>query len=756
MSLVKTPRPDVIALIVSLASITSVIPWTSQAANEPGPNLMGSGTALMDYDNDGDLDLFFLTVRDGKVEVFQNQGNMVFEDVTQAVMGITNFNANGMGFGCGDLNNDGWGDFFVTFGPYPPNQPATPYRAFLNRGDGTFREITRAAGFTSYEDGVLSSSVAFFDYDRDSDLDVYVGNYIKMIPLPGGNVELVGAKNHFYENIGNLPDGTPQFVDRTDEKGLGWCGGQSEWTLGLATGDYDNDGDMDLYVANDYGGINPDQTIRDGDDALFRNNGDGTFTNVTTEAGGLQKGYTMGVDFGDYDNDGDLDVFTANFWEDTILENDGDGTFTWHREDLGIVENLNGWGAAFRDYDNDGDLDIFNVNGWISNGWGQVECEGNALWENQGSEAPVRFTNRAVQSGIQDFGDARGAAFGDLNRDGWIDMVVQNNLDWNHSENCPYEAGSRLIFLNNRNRSFNEVSKASGLRTEGEDVTPGAGGSTLANHYLAIEPHGTISNRSAIGTRITIEIGGAIQMREITCGSYMSANENCAFFGLGSATIVDKVTIRWPNGLVEIMENVAADQRLSVTEGSVPVRLLSLEALGVTDGIEISWSFADAVNHAGFQVERRHDGSAWTQLTDRLLTGEESHMSFVDRTAAIGTTYQYQLAAVGRDGSIERFGPVSASRSGAPRPLSLLQNRPNPFNPTTMIPIAGNRSAGEAIQVFAADGRLVRRLPVPEGTEDVEVAWDGMDNFGQVLPSGAYFYSLASHPGTARRMVMVK
>ncbi|MDZ4805085.1 MAG: FG-GAP-like repeat-containing protein [Candidatus Eisenbacteria bacterium] len=742
-------------LLVTLLTLAS-LPPPARAANEPGPNLMGSGSALMDYDRDGDLDLFFMTVRDGKVEIFQNQGNMTFIDVTFQVMGNIRFNANGMGFGCGDLNNDGWEDFLVTFGPYPPNQPSTPYRAFLNNGNGTFREITRAAGFTSYKAGVLSSSVAFFDYDRDSDLDVYIGNYIEIIPKEGGDVTLIGAKNHFYENVGNLPDGTPQFIDKTDEKGIGWCGGQSEWTLGVATGDYDNDGDMDLYVANDYGGINEDQSIRDGDDALFRNNGDATFTNVTIEAGGLDKGYTMGVDFGDYDNDGDLDVFLANFWQDSILENDGDGTFSWHRDDLGLTENLNGWGAAFRDYDNDGDLDILNVNGWIANGWGQVECEGNALWENRGPDAPVRFVNRVVDAGIQDFGDARGAAFGDLNKDGWVDMVVQNNLDWNHSENCPYEAGSRLIFLNNRNRTFDEVSKAAGIRTEGEDVAPGAGGPILNNHYLVIEPHGTISNRTAIGTRITIEVAGQIQMQEIGAGSYMSSHERCAFFGLGAATLVDRVTIRWPNGLVEIMENVAADQRLSVTEGFVPVRLLSLEASAVTDGIEISWSFTDAVDHAGFQIERRHDASEWITVSDRLLSGDESRMSWIDRTADVGIAYQYQLAAIGRNGDIERFGPVSATRSSAPKPLVLLQNRPNPFNPLTMIPIEGKRDAGEAIQIFGADGRLVRRLAVAPGIDAVEIAWDGTDDAGHILPSGTYFYRLASRPASARRMVMVK
>ena len=758
MTLATMPRRIAPSLILPalLLLVGTAVPGPVLATNEPGPNLMGSGTALMDYDNDGDLDLFFLTVRDGKVEVFQNKGNMVFEDVTTEVMGSAIFNANGMGFACGDLNNDGWEDFFVTYGPFPPNQPATPYRAFLNRGDGTFREMTRAAGFGSYESGVLSSSIAFFDYDKDSDLDVYVGNYIKISPLPGGNVSLTGAKNHFYENVGNDPEGIPQFVDKTDEKGIGWCGGDSDWTLGVATGDYDNDGDMDLYVANDYGGINPDQSIRGGDDALFRNNGDKTFTNVTLEAGGLDKGYTMGVDFGDYDNDGDLDVFLANFWQDTILNNEGNGTFSWHREDLGINENLNGWGAAFRDYDNDGDLDILNVNGWISNGWGQIECEGKALWENRGPGAPVRFLNRVVDAGVQDFGDARGLAVGDLNQDGWVDMVVQNNTDWNHSENCPYDAGSRLIFVNNRNRTFSEVSKSVGVRVDGEDVAPGLDGPILANHYLAVEPHGTISNRSAIGTRITIETAAGIQMREIGTGSYMSSHERCAFFGLGAITTVDRITIRWPNGLVEIMENVPGDQRLVLTEGAVPVRLLSLEAAAVTDGIEISWSFTDAVDHAGFQIERRRDGSNWLLVTDRLLSGEESRMSWIDRSADVGVTYEYQLVAVARNGTIERFGPVSAIRSGAPRPLVLLQNRPNPFTPATRIPVEGERVAGESIQIFGADGRLVRRLPVAPGAEAVEVTWDGSDDLGHALPSGTYFYRLASHPEAARRMVMVK
>ncbi len=742
----------VLLCVAALIAATTLLPPAVTAG--PGPNMMGSGTALMDYDRDGDLDILFLTTQDGKVEVFRNDGLLRFTNMTATAMAGAQFNANGMGFACGDVNNDGYEDFLVTFGPFPPTSMDTPYRLFKNTGQGSFTEITRTAGLKSYVRGTLTASAAFFDYDLDGDLDLYVANYLTMVPKPAGDVDLVNAKNHFYENTGLDENNNPIFVDKTDEKGLGWLGGQSEWTLGIATGDYDNDGDIDLYLANDYGGLNPDQSIRDGDNVLFRNNGDKTFTNVTAESGTRDGGYAMGVDFGDYDNDGDLDIYLANFWEDSLLENQGDGTFRNVAAEKGIVENLNGWGVAWRDYDNDGDLDALNVNGWILNSWGQTECEGNALWENLG---PAGFVNRAVESGIQDFGDARGSAYGDINRDGWIDMVVLNNTDWPHV-NCNYNAGSRLLLINQKNKTFYDWSVTSGLRTTGALLPHPLSAPELDNKWVVFDFVGTSSNRSCLGVRVTVEAGGRTMMRELGAGSYMSANEHCLHFGLGNVNVIDRVTVRWPTPghPVEVLENVAVNQRITLVQGAVPVRLVAFTAAAAGDGALIRWEFTDAVDHAGFRVHRRADSEgAFLPVSGALITGSESRGEWTDTTVEPGRSYEYRLEAVSRSGASQWFGPILFT---APLPAAarLGPNHPNPFHPLTTIPVTLASSGRAVIHVVAPTGRLVRRLEILAGPGQHEVVWDGRDEAGRSVPAGVYMYRLEGDALSGRTMTLVK
>lgn len=751
------------------AALLTLAPAPARSQQGPTtPNQVGAGCAVIDYDRDGDLDLFYVETGDGRVLVYRNElipgGALAFVDVSTAVMPASVASANGMGVARGDVNNDGFDDILVTYAASRANLSA-PYRLFLNQQGERFTEATRSAGLTSYESGTISSSAAFFDYDRDGDLDLYIGAYLTFRTGAGGLMENGNAKKTFYENMGNQPNGIPTFVDRTDEKGIGWCGGQSEWTLGLATGDYDNDGDMDLYLANDYGGCNSDGSIRAGDNCMFRNNGDGSFTNVTSESNTRDGGYAMGVDFGDYDNDGNLDLFVTNFWYDSLLRNKGDGTFADVSLATGINEALNGWAATFCDYDNDGQLDIMNVNGWILNSWGQVECEPNCVWRNEGPDAPVRFRERGAEVGIQVFGDARGAAWGDIDQDGWVDMIVANNTDWDHSgAECDFNAPRRLVFVNRGDGTFIDVSNPTGVRSDPTTLPTAASRTPLTHHWLTVVPHCVTSNRSAIGTRVTLRVGERTYLRELGCGSYLSSNEAALHFGLGAADRIDELTIRWPNGNVEHLTDVAVDQRLHATEGQVetPITLTSFTAAQADGELVVQWSFADARDHAGFHLHRRPAATGeFVRITDRILAGDQSPITYRDAGVTPGR-YEYRLESIDRDGTSRWHGPITAELTppaGGPR---VGQNYPNPFNPVTTIPVvigAAGSPAGRPLEVWihGADGALVRRLPVPTmapGT--IRLVWDGLDERGQAAPSGHYYYRIGGEAGPSRRMLLVK
>jgi hypothetical protein len=536
----SAPDPLVVKFseIARLVGITTPTVFGGRTENKYIVETTGCGVAFLDYNADGWLDIFLVngTTLDAQPappptnRLFRNNNGQTFTNVTNKA-GLSK-SGWGQAVCVGDYDNDGFEDLFVTYWGHN-----TLYR---NNGDETFSDVTREAGFAA-DKADWGAGCAFLDYDRDGYLDLFYTNYVdfdlKTAPLPGsgscvyqglpvncGPRGLAKAKNHLFRNNRN---GT--FSDVSESSKISKA--PPSYGLGVLTGDFNHDGWPDIYVAND---SQPSY--------LFWNEGNGSFTEggmtagvATSSDGRNQSG--MGVAAGDYNGDGFLDIFKTNFSDDlpNLYRNLGKRLFEEETmaAGLGINSLLLGWGCGFLDVDNDGWLDLFYVNG-------HVYPEIDRLKRDIGYRQPKMLYQNLANGRFREIsnlaGDAitgklaaRGAAFGDFDNDGDVDVVVNAINDVPQLLRCDSRAG---------------------------------------NNWIKLKLIGQRSNRSAIGATVVSSAAGHRQVEEVRSGgSYFSQSDLRVHFGIGKANQVDLLEILWPSGHVDRFKGLSANRILTIREG---------------------------------------------------------------------------------------------------------------------------------------------------------------------------------------------
>ena len=497
---------------------------------------MTGGVAVFDFNNDGLLDIFFTNgaeipslKKSGPGfynRLFRNNGDGTFSDVTEEA-GLAGAGYS-MGVAAGDYDNDGFVDLYVA--GFNRNQ------LFHNNGDGTFTDVTEKAGVGGMvrQGKPWSVAAGWVDYNNDGWLDLFVVNYL--------DYSLATAHSCRTENIvdycsPNEYRGTPNILYRNNRDGTFTDVSQpsriSQYVgkgMGLAFADYDGDGFTDIFISNDsVPGF------------LLHNNGDGTFTDVALLAGAAynENGRAvagMGTDFRDIDNDGRPDIFHTAMYGDTfpLYRNLGNGQFEDVTEITGIAAmttRFTAWGTGIFDFDNDGNKDIFAAGSAILDNSMEVNHRPfplpNWIYRNLGNR---KFRDVTAQAGESFSAPAahRGAAFGDLNNDGKIDIVV-----------TVLNGNPQLLM----NRSPNR------------------------NHWIILKLVGVVDNRDGLGTRVKITTANGVQYNEATTAvGYNSSSDKRVYFGLGSATVVDRIELAWPTGVKQVLMNIKADQVLTIVQ----------------------------------------------------------------------------------------------------------------------------------------------------------------------------------------------
>jgi len=635
-----------------------------------------------------------------------------------------------------DFNNDGLLDLCFT-------QKETPNYLFINQGNGTFVDRADAAGLNDrIAERVRGATVA--DYDNDGDLDLFF---------------CAGFNDILYRNDGNLT-----FTDVTHTAGVGNPGNGLVGTWG----DYNRDGYVDLFVAN------WDQSAQ----ALYRNNGDGSFTEVNGEAG---IGYDAYVNIGlwlDYDNDGDLDIFVSR-WNDEphrLWRNNGNGSFTNVAAQAVLENTIKGQGAAVADYNNDGHLDIYLGS----------DIGPNLLFRNNGNST---FSEVAAAAGVDDERRTVDCAWGDFDHDGWMDLYTGN-----------YDAPNRLYF-NNGDGTFTENSgvTADYARTIGTTIGDYDGDGFLdmytgnsdqsnrlyhnqgtSNHWLYLELQGTASNRSAIGARVEVTAGSLRLTKEVSGGSgYCNQHALMLAFGLGANTQVEHVQVRWPSGLVENFENLASYQSLKLVEGQssepdeTPPIISTVAAGEVTSSsATITWNTNEVSDS---QVEYGLTTGYGSQSPLDSMHAAAHSIALAGLNA--NTTYHYRVKSKDAAGNLAvsndfifktnfttGIGSPSESSAGIIPVAFAVESYPNPFNLATRIRFELPQAAEIGLAVFDLAGNTVQELahgPFAAGRH--EAIWKGKNKAGVDLSTGLYLmrlhYRVANSEEAAqiiRRVMLIK
>jgi hypothetical protein len=349
--------------------------------------------------------------------------------------------------------------------------------------------------------------------------------------------------------------------------------------------------------------------------------------------------------------------------------------------------------------------------------------------------------------GVGDTGDARGAAYADFNRDGFLDFAVINNNATGGGDGS--DGLPRTFHVNQGNGTFRDVARSWGLRLE-QDAEPVQGRVDLSgNRWIQIRPRGTETNLDAVGARITVRAGGKTWIQDVGASSYLSHNSSYRHFGLGNVAIIDEIQVRFPGGKTVAVENVATNQFLTLSDDLVPVRLLAFDVAAAGEGVRVGWRYADDGDAAFFTLRRTARGEDTVVAEDLLARGGE--MSVLDREAPVGDLV-YTLEARYRDGSREVVRVQSFRHQGPP--VVLGRGTPNPFRAATSIPLVGAGRSGLLIDILDVNGRRLRSLPVAAGAGSV--VWDGRDASGRDVPAGIYFYRLVGDGETLQSLKLVR
>jgi hypothetical protein len=556
------------------------------------------GVAAGDYDRDGYFDLFVVGGTLGPTKLFRNKGNGTFQDLA-ATAGVS-FQTKASAPVFADYDGDGWLDLFV--GGIEEAEP----KLYRNLGNGTFQNVTATCGIV-YTGNTFSSN--FGDYDRDGDLDLLMCHW--------GEAQY--TYGHLWRNNGN---GTFTEVDQA--AGFETFGDDLlEFTLTGNFADINNDTWPDILFASDY-----DQS------EVYLNDGDGTFTCVTDE-GSITDQFGMGASVEDYDDDGDLDWFVTSIWDppsmrdgNRLYRNDGTGVFTDVTTAAGVRAGGWGWASSFADYNNDGNLDLYHVNGMRV----PFDADTSRMFVSNGN---ATFTEMSASLGVNDTRSGRGVASLDFDRDGDLDIFVANN-------------------------------------SQGPTFYRNDGGN--AGNWLDVKLIGIPPNTEAIGARIFVTAGGKTQMRVLRAGSnYVSQDPAEAHFGLGSATTATTLRVEWPNGEEYVLSGLPVNRRLVFNQ-----------VLGIT-------------------------------------------------------------AVPGADDAA-----AAASAGGAPA-ITLIGSAPNPLVDHATIRFALRDRTHVKVGIYDMSGRRVRTLVDGSAAAGLnETAWDRRDDAGGIVPAGAYAYRIDARGHVAR------
>ncbi len=488
-------------LTIALASI-AIADSANFTRITTGPHVNDGGKSYgiswIDYDNDGWLDIY---VGNAGVEnnfLYHNEGDGTYTKITNSP--LANDSSRSYSHAWGDYDNDGDEDVYIGRHNYNPNYFCT------NNGDGTFTKIDTAGDLTT--DPACSNTHAWIDIDNDGDLDLYSQTETNSLPWSWPNAMYRNDDGIFVKiTTGEI------VTDVINSHGMGWS-------------DYDNDGDMDLFVANTFFDYpQPDPADYMYKNCFYRNNGDFNFTKIVSGPVVTDLSISFSPSVGDYDNDGDQDLFVANGYFDLpnfLYSNNGDGSFTRITTGEMVTDESPNFGSSWADYDNDGDLDMFVTT------WEYQVNRANQLYENNGDGTFTRIMSGALVSIESNF---FGPAWGDYDRDGDLDLFITRYQNDN------------LLYRNDGN----------------------------GNNWLNVKCVGTISNASAIGTKVRLKaniFGNPIwQLREISpAASYCVHHAINAHFGLGDASVIDSIRIEWPSGVVSVLTDVAINQHMVVEE----------------------------------------------------------------------------------------------------------------------------------------------------------------------------------------------